>query len=95
MPGSRVGVLRAAQHPPIGVGWLAVPEEIAVLANGAPSANSVARCLSIETMTCSSPGGIGGVLSFLLSFRLDLPSAGLGRGLNVRLGGGSNGSTIL
>ena len=82
-------------NTPIGVGWLGVPEEIAVLANGAPSANSVARCLSIETMMCSSPDGIGGVLSFLLSFRLELPSAGLERGLNDRLGGGSIGSTAL
>ena len=34
-----------------------------MLATGSPSANSVARCLSIETMMCSGPDGIGGVLS--------------------------------
>src|SRR3954471_19821689 len=50
-------------NTPIGVGWLAVPEEIAVLATGRPSANSVARCLSMETMMCSGPDGIGGDLS--------------------------------
>jgi hypothetical protein len=50
----------------------AVPEEIAVLATGWPSANSVARCLSIETMICSGPDGIGGDL---LAERPALPSA--------------------
>src|SRR5436189_5125316 len=59
-------------NTPIGVGWLAVPEEIAVLATGRPSANSVARCLSIETMMCSGPDGIGGDLS---AARPALPSA--------------------
>src|SRR5258708_7456714 len=50
-------------NTPIGVGWPAVPEEIAVLATGWPSANSVARCLSIETIMCSGPAGSGGGLS--------------------------------
>src|SRR3954471_21354033 len=57
---------------PIGVGWPAVPVETAVLATGWPSANRVARCLSIETMMCSGPEGIGGDLS---AARPALPSA--------------------
>src|SRR5471032_1771117 len=57
---------------PIGVGWPAVPVETAVLATGWPLANSVARCLSIETMMCSGPDGSGGDLS---AERPALPSA--------------------
>ncbi|MCX7311223.1 MAG: hypothetical protein NTV56_05730 [Alphaproteobacteria bacterium] len=55
------------ENMPIGVGWPGVPVETAVLAIGFPSANSVARCLSIETMMCNGPDGMGGDLSFLLS----------------------------
>ena len=59
-------------NTPIGVGWPGVPVETAVLATGWPSANSVARCLSIETMMCSGPDGSGGDLS---AARPALPSA--------------------
>src|SRR5438874_1035291 len=48
---------------PVGVGWPGVPVETGALANGLPSANSVARCLSIETMMCSGPDGMVAVRS--------------------------------
>src|SRR3954454_21364848 len=59
------------ENTPIGVGCPAVPVETAVLATGWPSANSVARCLSMDTTTCSGPEGIGD----LSAARPALPSA--------------------
>src|SRR5882757_6868381 len=50
-------------NSPIGVGWSAVPDDMGVLATGRPSANKVARCLSIETMMCRTPFGGGGAWS--------------------------------
>src|SRR5947207_11910482 len=86
-------------NTPIGVGWLAVPDETAVLATGWPSANSVARCLSIETMMCSGPDGIGGDLSaerpafsvaperVLIDFRAGRTYAAPARELNHQVSG--------
>src|SRR5882757_563394 len=50
-------------NTPSGVGWSGVPEEIFDCATATPSANSVARCLSSETMMCSWPLAIGAPLS--------------------------------
>jgi hypothetical protein len=50
-------------NTPICVGWVTVPEETFDCATATPSANSVARCLSSETMMCNWPFGIVGLLS--------------------------------
>src|SRR5260370_9137899 len=81
-------------NTPMGVGWPVVLEEMAVLATGWPLANSVARCLSIETMICSGPDGIGGDLS---AARPALPSAfsdARERALRDRHAGGPDGVTV-